>query len=74
MRAGFLDRDGDLPANTDGGMLSCSAGGIIHVTEAVRQMKGTAGEHQLADIPETALVHGNGGILGAQTTMLLGRR
>lgn len=74
VRAGMLDRDGDLPSNTNGGMLSCASGGILHVTEAVRQMRGTAGAHQLAKLPETALVHGNGGILGAQTTMLFGRR
>lgn len=74
VRSGLLDRDGLLPSNTNGGMLSCAAGGILHVTEAVRQMRGTAGTHQLAEVPETSLVHGNGGILGAQTTMLLGRR
>ena len=73
VRAGLLDRDGDLPANTNGGMRACAAGGILHVTEAVRQMRGTAGAHQLERIPETALVHGNGGILGAQTTLLFGR-
>ena len=74
VRSGFLDRDGPLPSNTNGGMLSCASGGILHVTEAVRQMRGGAGSHQLATVPETALVHGNGGILGAQTTMLFGRR
>ncbi|MDT4933256.1 MAG: hypothetical protein QOK11_1148 [Pseudonocardiales bacterium] len=74
VRDGLLDRDGPLPSNTNGGMLSCASGGILHVTEAVRQMRGTAGAHQLASIPETALVHGNGGILGAQTTMILGRK
>jgi acetyl-CoA acetyltransferase len=74
VRAGLLDRDGRLPSNTHGGLLSCGSGGILHVTEAVRQMRGTAGTHQLADPPETALVHGNGGILGAQTTLILGRR
>jgi acetyl-CoA acetyltransferase len=73
VRGGLLDREGPLPTNTNGGMLSCASGGILHVTEAVRQMRGTAGAHQLADVPETALVHGNGGILGAQTTLLLGR-
>ncbi|WP_375474743.1 thiolase family protein [uncultured Jatrophihabitans sp.] len=70
---GFLDREGPLPANTGGGMLSNAAGGILHVTEAVRQMRGNAGAHQLPSTPETALVHGNGGILGAQTTLLLAR-
>lgn len=74
VRAGLLDRDGSLPSNTHGGLLSCGSGGILHVTEAVRQIRGTAGAHQLDRRPETALVHGNGGILGAQTTLILGRR
>lgn len=73
VRAGLLDRDGPLPSNTHGGLLSCGSGGILHVTEAVRQMRGTAGPHQLTSRPGTALVHGNGGILGAQTTLILGR-
>ena len=74
VRAGLLDREGSLPSNTHGGLLSCGSGGILHVTEAVRQMRGSAGAHQLDHRPETALVHGNGGILGAQTTLVLGRR
>ncbi|MFD9668560.1 thiolase family protein [Rhodococcus sp. NPDC059968] len=74
MRGGYFDRDGSLPTNTNGGMLSNAAGGILHVTEAVRQMRGIAGEHQLKERPNTALVHGNGGILGAQTTLLLGQQ
>ncbi|HAN72070.1 MAG TPA: hypothetical protein DCQ36_10870 [Actinobacteria bacterium] len=74
VRSGLLDRDGPLPSNTHGGLLSCGSGGILHVTEAVRQMRGTAGAHQLDSRPDTALVHGNGGILGAQTTLILGRR
>ncbi len=73
VRSGLLDRDGPLPSNTHGGLLSCGSGGILHVTEAVRQMRGTAGQHQLARRPETALVHGNGGVLGTQTTLILGR-
>jgi acetyl-CoA acetyltransferase len=74
VRSGLLDRGGPLPSNTNGGMLSCGSGGILHVTEALRQMRGSAGAHQLEQVPETSLVHGNGGILGAQTTMLFGRR
>jgi acetyl-CoA acetyltransferase len=74
VRAGLLDRQGPLPSNTHGGLLSCGSGGILHVTEAVNQMRGTAGSHQLPRRPQTALVHGNGGVLGAQTTLILGGR
>lgn len=73
VRGGGLDRDGAFPVNTNGGMLSCASGGILHVTEAVAQMRGRAGGHQLTIRPETSLVHGNGGILGAQTTLILGQ-
>lgn len=71
--AGLLGRDGALPSNTNGGMLSCANGGILHVTEAVAQMRGTAGERQLARPPSTALVHGNGGILASHATLILGQ-
>jgi acetyl-CoA acetyltransferase len=73
-RDGHFDRAGSLPTNTAGGLLSNASGGILLVTEAVRQMRGTAGAHQLAERPETAIVHGNGGILAAQTTLLLEQR
>lgn len=70
---GLLGRDGPLPCNTNGGMLSCANGGILHVTEAVAQMRGNAGERQLARRPATALVHGNGGILASHATLILGQ-
>lgn len=70
---GLLGRDGALPTNTNGGMLSCANGGILHVTEAVAQMRGTAGAHQLPRRPATALVHGNGGILATHATLILGQ-
>lgn len=70
---GLLGRDGPLPTNTNGGMLSCANGGILHVTEAVAQMRGTAGERQLERRPATALVHGNGGILASHATLILGQ-
>ncbi len=70
---GLLGRNGALPSNTNGGMLSCANGGILHVTEAVAQMRGTAGERQLDRQPATALVHGNGGILAIHATLILGQ-
>lgn len=73
VRDGLLSLDGRLPSNTNGGMLSCASGGILHATEGVRQMRGTAGAHQVERIPGTSLVHGNGGILASQTTLLLGQ-
>lgn len=70
---GALSRDGILPTNTNGGMLSCGNGGILHVTECVKQMLGSAGDHQLTKPPTISLVHGNGGILSTHATLILTR-
>ncbi len=66
---------GDAPLNTHGGQLSFGqpgiAGGMSHVTEAVRQLQGRAGEHQVRKC-ELAFVNGNGGIMGEQSSLVLG--
>ncbi len=67
---------GDLPLNTHGGQLSFGqpglAGGMSHVTEAVRQLQGRAGERQVKDCG-LAFVNGNGGIMSEQVSLVLGR-
>ncbi len=67
--------DGDLPVNTHGGQLSYGqsgiAGGMSHVTEAVRQMQGRADGRQVQDLA-FSFVHGNGGIMGEQASLVLG--
>jgi acetyl-CoA acetyltransferase len=66
---------GDFPLNTHGGQLSFGqagmAGGMSHVTEAVRQIQGRAGDRQIADL-ELAYAHGNGGIIAEQTGLVFG--
>jgi acetyl-CoA C-acetyltransferase len=66
---------GDLPLNTHGGQLSFGqpglAGGMSHVTEAVRQLQGRAGERQVKDCG-IAFVNGNGGIMSEQVSLVLG--
>ncbi|MCK0517340.1 thiolase family protein [Williamsia sp. DF01-3] len=67
---GFVDgglriaRDGTLPLNTQGGQLS---GGRLHglgfAVEAVRQLRGVAGRHQLQRRPEVAVASAGGGPL-----------
>jgi len=73
---GALGPDGELPCNTHGGLLSYghsgAAGGMFHVVEAVRQLRGTALGHQV-DNPELAFVHGDGGVLSAHCSLVLGR-
>jgi acetyl-CoA acetyltransferase len=50
---GGIGLDGALPVNTHGGLLSCGqpggAGGMLHVNEVVRQLRGEADGRQVAD-------------------------
>jgi acetyl-CoA acetyltransferase len=71
---GAIAPGGTLPVNTNGGGLSyCHPGmyGLFILIEAVRQLRGECGERQVARC-ETAIVHGNGGVLSAQSTVILG--
>jgi acetyl-CoA acetyltransferase len=67
--------NGDFPLNTHGGQLSYGqsgiAGGMSHVTEAVRQLQGRAADRTVPGL-ELAFVHGNGGIMGEQVSLILG--
>ncbi|OUM92065.1 thiolase [Parageobacillus thermoglucosidasius] len=72
---GRIAPGGELPVNTNGGGLSyCHPGmfGIFLIIEAVRQLRGEAGERQLRKC-DIALVHGNGGTLSSQTTAILSK-
>jgi acetyl-CoA acetyltransferase len=66
---------GDFPLNTHGGQLSFGqpgiAGGMSHVTEAVRQIQHRAGQRQIPDL-QLAFVNGNGGILSEQVSLIFG--
>lgn len=71
---GAIAPGGRLPVNTNGGGLSyCHPGmyGVFVLIEAVRQLRGEAGERQVEGC-ETAIAHGNGGTLSAQSTVILG--
>lgn len=71
-----LTYKGSLPCNTHGGQLSCGqpsfAGGMGHITEAVRQLRGEAGQRQVKK-NRLAFVNGNGGVLSTQCSLILGR-
>jgi acetyl-CoA acetyltransferase len=73
---GRIGPSGDLAVNTNGGGLSyCHPGmyGLFLLIEAVRQLRTECGARQVA-AADTALVHGNGGVLSAQATVILGTR
>ncbi len=71
---GAIAPSGKLPVNTNGGGLSyCHPGmyGIFPLIEATRQIRGECGQRQVAGC-NTALAHGNGGVLSSQSTVILG--
>ena len=76
-RSGRFGRDGQLPLNTHGGLLSYGhsgvAGAMAHLVEAVAQMTGRAGRRQVRGEPAHALYHGDGGVLSSHAAIVLER-
>jgi acetyl-CoA acetyltransferase len=74
VQGGRIAPKGNLPVNTNGGGLSyCHPGmyGLFLLIEATRQLRRECGARQVVDC-ETALAHGNGGVLSSQSTVILG--
>jgi acetyl-CoA acetyltransferase len=71
---GRIAPKGALPVNTNGGGLSyCHPGmyGLLILIEGVRQLRGECGARQVAK-HDVAMVHGNGGVLSSQASVILG--
>jgi acetyl-CoA acetyltransferase len=72
VEGGRIELGGELPVNTHGGLLSqAHIGGMLHITEAVTQLRHQAGARQ-ADGAKVGVVSGQCGELGIHVTLILG--
>ena len=66
VESGITAMEGRMPINPSGGVLSAHpvmVAGLVRIIEAVLQVRGEAGEHQVPGV-KTALAHGLNGICG----------
>lgn len=72
VEGGRIGPGGDLPVNPSGGLLAEGyGGGMLHVIEGVRQLRGESGDRQIAHA-QTALVSGHGLGMNTHATLVLG--
>ena len=72
VEGGRIELGGELPVNTGGGLLShAHASGFLHITESATQLRGAAGERQVAEA-KVGIVSGQCGTLGVNACLLLG--
>lgn len=74
VQGGRIAPGGELPVNTNGGGLSFAHPGmygLFTLIEATEQLRGTAGERQVADA-HIAIAHGNGCTFSHEFTTVLG--
>jgi len=66
IESGATRMEGEIPINPSGGLLAgvpYNAAGLDRIAEAVLQLRGEAGEHQVPGA-KTAVAHGTSGICG----------
>lgn len=72
-REGKFSLNGAVPVNTHGGLMSFGhsgvAGGLAHILEVYRQLAEKAGTRQIEG-RDAGLIHGEGGILSSQISMV----
>ena len=72
VEGGRIGPGGDLPVNSSGGLLAeAYGGGMLHVIEAVRQLRNEADARQISHA-ETALISGHGLGMNTHSTLILG--
>lgn len=74
VEGGRIEIGGELPVNTHGGLLSqAHIEGMLHITEAVKQLRGgeVEPERQVANA-KAGIVSGHGGNLATHATLILG--
>jgi acetyl-CoA acetyltransferase len=73
VEGGRIGPGGALPVNPSGGLLAEGySSGMLHVIEAVRQLRAEAGDRQIPEA-KVALVSGHGLGMNSHTTLVLGR-
>lgn len=71
--AGRIEMGGALPVNTHGGLLSqAHIEGMLHVTEAVKQLRGRLPPERQVPGARVGIVSGNGGQFSTHATLILG--
>ena len=75
VKGGRIEIGGELPVNTHGGLLSqAHIEGMLHITEAVKQLRGNAVEpERQVNNAQAGIVSGHGGSLCNHSTLILGR-
>jgi acetyl-CoA acetyltransferase len=74
VQGGRIEIGGDLPVNTHGGLLSqAHVEGILHITEAVKQLRRTAEAGRQVEDAEVGIVSGHGGVGSMHGTLVLAR-
>ena len=75
IRSGKVNRDGELPINTSGGLKAkghpISVTGLAQFYEIVHQLRGDCGDRQVASMPKIGLCHNIGGAGGSIVVNIL---